>query len=163
MKQKVLISSCLFGDKVRYDGNHCLISHPVITEWRIQRIIIPFCPEVAGGLSTPRSAAEISDGAGGLSVWNGSAQVITKEGESVTQAFKVGAQHCLGVALQYQIKLAILKAKSPSCGHGEIYDGSFSDQMVAEDGVTAALLMQQGIKVFNEHQLDQAYQFWLAL
>lgn len=162
MKHKVLISGCLFGEKVRYDGNHCFLSHPAITAWRIQNIIIPFCPEMAGGLPVPRPAAEITGG-DGLAVWNNAAQVITKDGDTVTQAFKLGAQHCLAVAQKNHIKLAVLKSKSPSCGAEEIYDGSFSDTMIEGEGVTAALLLKQGVRVFNECQLEQAYQYWLDL
>ncbi|WP_163831802.1 DUF523 domain-containing protein [Spartinivicinus ruber] len=179
MKQKVLISSCLLGEKVRYNGSDCLASHSIITEWQRQGVIVAFCPEVAGGLSIPRSPAEILRGTG-KNIWNNTAvtinnkvateeeilakaEVVTNEGAIVTEAFKIGAEQCLTLAQQYQIQLAVLKANSPSCGNEAIYDGRFSGQLRPGEGVTAALLVQHGIKVFNELQLEQAYEYWLSL
>ncbi|MDE1461216.1 DUF523 domain-containing protein [Spartinivicinus poritis] len=174
MTQKVLISSCLLGEKVRYNGSHCLIRHPVVKEWQRQNLIVAFCPEVAGGLPIPRPAAEIWGGTG-KKVWEGEAEVITKPSVGtnandavtqdviVTQSFKTGAEQCLALVHQHQIKLAILKAKSPSCGSEAIYDGSFSGQLRAGEGVTTALLVKYGVKVFSELQLEQAYEYWLGL
>ncbi|MCX4027660.1 DUF523 domain-containing protein [Endozoicomonas sp. SM1973] len=174
MTQKVLISSCLLGEKVRYNGSHCLITHPIIKEWHQHNLIIAFCPEVAGGLPIPRPAAEISGGAG-KDVWERGAEVIIKPlvdtnandaispDVIVTQAFKAGAEQCLALVHQHQIKLAILKAKSPSCGSETIYDGSFSGKLRVGEGVTTALLVKYGVKVFSELQLKQAYEYWLGL
>lgn len=143
VSETVGISACLCGQSVRYDGKHCLMDNAPSTD---QRFMI--CPEVMGGLSTPAAAAEIVGG-DGWDVWQGHAKVITRDGSDVTQAFKQGALLALQSLQDAQIKTVWLKSKSPSCGSGQIYDGSFQGVLKQGDGVTTALLRQHGIAVVS--------------
>ena len=154
MSQKLLVSRCLLGHRVRYDGG---ASGPYgqLARWQDEGRIIALCPEVAGGLPTPRAPAEIPGGQG-LDVLNGKAPVMTSEGEDVTAAFMDGAQQALALVNRHGIRIAILKANSPSCGNVQTYDGSFSGVKVEGQGVTAALLAGAGVQVFSELQLDDA-------
>ena len=154
MSQKVLVSRCLLGHRVRYDGG---ASGPYgqLARWQDEGRVIALCPEVAGGLPTPRAPAEIPGGQG-LDVLNGKAPVMTSEGEDVTAAFMHGAQQALALVNRHGIRVAILKANSPSCGNVQTYDGSFSGVKVEGQGVTAALLAGAGVQVFSELQLDDA-------
>ncbi|MCQ8880129.1 DUF523 domain-containing protein [Pseudoalteromonas shioyasakiensis] len=140
--EKILVSSCLLGTPVRYDGSGQKLVHPQITTWQSQGVIIPLCPEVAGGLSTPRAPAEIIHD-----------KVVTNAGEDVTVAFKLGAQKALQLCLHHNIRFALLKESSPSCGRNSIYDGSHRGIKVTGMGVTAALLANNDIKVFSEQQM----------
>lgn len=154
MKKKktkmILVSGCLLGIKCRYDGK----SKPnkkVIELFKKGRLI-PVCPEQLGGQPTPRPLTEISGG-DGLDVLLGKAKVIEKNGKDVTEHFIRGAKKVLRLAKLLDIKEAIFKAKSPSCGCSSIFDGTFSDKLVEGDGVTTALLKQKGIKVKTEEDL----------
>lgn len=152
--QKILVSRCLLGHRVRYDGG----AHgpfDLLQQWLDEGRVVALCPEVAGGLPTPRPPAEIPGGQGGA-VLDGRLPVLTIEGEDVTAAFVDGAEQALALVREHDIQLALLKARSPSCGNLENYDGSFSGVRVAGEGVTAALLKRAGIKVFSEMQLDEA-------
>jgi uncharacterized protein YbbK (DUF523 family) len=113
---------------------------------------VPICPEVAGGLTTPRPAAEIVGGDGN-DVLNGQARVMTVTGEDVTEAFLRGAEHALAVVRRYGITTAILKQRSPSCGSVHIYDGTHSGRLRTGPGVTAALLRRHGVIVQSEEHL----------
>jgi uncharacterized protein YbbK (DUF523 family) len=155
---KVLISACLLGERVRYNGADALCFSVVLERWRNERRIVPFCPEVAGGLGVPRPAAEIVDGDGSM-VLLGRARVTDRRGADLGAAFLSGAQRALEVALQEGVKLAILKDGSPSCGSTFIYDGTFSGARKAGRGVTAALLEGAGIRVFSEQEWEQAQAF----
>ena len=156
MSEKLLVSRCLLGHRVRYDGG---ASGPYaqLALWQDQGRVIALCPEVAGGLPTPRAAAEIPGGQG-AQVLKGFAPVITTDAEDVTAAFVSGAQQALALVRQHDIRIAILKANSPSCGNVLTYDGTFSGVKVKGQGVTAALLTQAGVQVFNELQLAEAAQ-----
>lgn len=154
MRQKVLVSRCLLGHRVRYDGGASGL-YGQLARWQDEGRIIALCPEVAGGLPTPRPPAEIPGGQG-LDVLNGKAPVMTNEGEDVTAAFMDGAQQALALVNRHGIRIAILKANSPSCGNVQTYDGSFSGVKVEGQGVTAALLAGAGVQVFSELQLDDA-------
>lgn len=151
----ILISACLLGAPVRYDGASKPSAHPLIERLRAQGALLPVCPELLGGLSTPRPAAEIVGAGGGDAVLDGQARLLTAQGEDVTQAFLQGAQRALSFARAHQITAAILKAKSPSCGSSRIYDGSHSATLINGQGVTAALLRRHGIKVFHEDELER--------
>lgn len=147
----LLVSSCLAGNKVRYDGNAQL-------DVRIQKLVeqkkaITVCPEVLGGLSTPREPAEIIGG-DGQDVLAGKAKVLTQSGVDVTDAFIKGAYETLNIAQQFGAAFVILKENSPSCGGSMIYDGTFQGQKVIGNGVTAALLKQNDIKVGSEKMHD---------
>ncbi len=153
--KKLLVSACLLGDPVRYDGQAKKLQHDALDQLVAQQRAIAFCPEVAGGLSVPRAAAEIQGG-DGSAVIAGNARVTTGSGEDVSAQFIQGAQQALDLCRRHGIGIAVLTEFSPSCGSGTIYDGSFTRERVAGDGVTAALLRAHGIRVFNQHQLADA-------
>ena len=152
--QKILVSRCLLGHRVRYDGG---TSGPfdVLEQWIAEGRVVPLCPEVAGGLPTPRAAAEIPGGQG-ADVLDGKAAVITTEGENVSAQFLDGARQALALVQKHGIRVAVLKANSPSCGNLLTYDGTFSGVKVSGEGVTAALLKRHGVQVFSELELSQA-------
>ncbi|MYA69560.1 DUF523 domain-containing protein [Candidatus Poribacteria bacterium] len=141
---KVVVSACLLGVRCRYDGgdsrNESAIKQKETDD------LIPVCPEEAGGLPTLRPPAEIVGGDGD-DVLNGKAKVMTADGTDVTAAYLKGAHHALQVAQSHGATQVILKARSPSCGCGAIYDGSFSGTLTTGDGVTTALLKRHGIAV----------------
>lgn len=155
---KILISACLLGQNVRYDGNNCLQNHVRLQELIKAGEVIHICPEMAGGLPAPRPPAEIDHGKNGSDVINGKASILDINGKDVTKEFISGAHKALSLAQQYNIKVAILKADSPSCGSKKIHDGTFAGKIVEGMGATAALLMQHGIQVFDETEIDTAIQ-----
>ena len=143
--EKILISACLYGQAVRYDGRDNLVDHPALQQWQAEGRLVELCPEVCGGLPIPRPPAEIQpDG-----------RVLTTQGDDVTAAFRAGADRALALCRRHHIRLALLKENSPSCGSHFIYDGQFSGTRVAGQGLTAAALQAAGIRVFSEHQIDQ--------
>ena len=154
MSPKVLVSRCLLGHRVRYDGG-ASGPYALLAQWQAEGRVIALCPEVAGGLPTPRAAAEIPGGQG-VEVLAGKAAVITTEGEDVTEAFVSGARQALALVERHGIRIAILKANSPSCGNRLTYDGSFRGVKVEGQGVTAALLTRAGVQVFSELELEEA-------
>lgn len=151
---KILVSRCLLGHRVRYDGG---ASGPFdqLAHWQAEGRVVALCPEVAGGLPTPRAAAEIPGGQGS-EVLDGRAQVLTSDGEDVSGEFLDGARQALALVQRHGIRIAVLKAHSPSCGNVLTYDGSFSGVKVQGAGVTAALLTRHGVQVFSELQLPKA-------
>lgn len=149
----ILISACLLGEAVRYDGSDLLIDHPLIKKWQDQERLITICPEVAGGLPVPRAPAEISKG-DGKAVLGGKSKVMNTDGEDVTNAFIRGALKTLKMALDNDCVAAILTEHSPSCGSNMVYDGSFSKTKREGVGVTTSMLEQNHIPVFNQEQLD---------
>ncbi|MCD6046428.1 MAG: hypothetical protein K0S08_75 [Gammaproteobacteria bacterium] len=153
--EKILLSKCLLGAKVRYDSKDNLCQHPLIQQWQQEGRLITLCPEMAGGLTTPRDPAAIIGGGGGHAVLKKLARVETIKGHDVTEAYIQGAQKALELIKQHHIKVAILKERSPSCGGREIYASNFTGQKISGEGVTAALLRQHGVKIFNETQIDQ--------
>ena len=144
MGKKILVSACLLGICCRYDGrgnpNHNVLSMLD----REDVTLIPVCPEQLGSLPTPRIPSERQG-----------RNVVNRAGEDVTELFLRGARETLRIARMFGCKLAILKERSPSCGCGWIYDGSFTGQLVDGDGVTAELLRGNGITVFGESQVKQ--------
>ena len=148
--QKILVSRCLLGHPVRYDGGaHGPFDQ--LQRWQAEGRVVALCPEVAGGLPTPRPPAEIAGGQGAL-VLDGRLPVLTVAGEDVSAAFIAGAEQALALVRQHGIRIALLKARSPSCGNRENYDGSFSGIKVAGEGVTAAALRKAGLQVFSEEE-----------
>lgn len=136
----ILVSACLLGENCKYDGGNNFSE-------KIKKVLegqeyICVCPEVSGGLSVPRIPAEIRDGV-----------VINKEGQSVDENFRKGAEIALKAALDNKVTKAILKSRSPSCGSGKIYDGTFSGQLTVGDGVFAALLKENGIQVISSDEI----------
>ena len=140
--ENILISACLLGVGCRYDGESKPLMQTVSLMERYH--LIPICPEQLGGLPTPRDPSERLGGA-----------VVTRQGADVTAQFSRGAAQALHLARLFGCKIAVLKARSPSCGSGTIYDGSFSGRLTPGDGVTAALLRENGITVYSEEDLDQ--------
>lgn len=151
--EKILISACLMGEAVRYDGQAMPVDHPVLDKWRAEGRLVPFCPEVEGGLSVPRPAAEISNGDGDA-VLLGTARVVSRDGADMTRAFLAGAGAAVAVALNQGLRFALLKENSPSCGSALIYDGSFTGKRVEGIGTATALLRKNGVAVFGESQID---------
>ena len=153
--KKVLISACLLGDKVRYDGQSLLTSSRILKEWIDEGRVISICPEVSSGMSIPRAPAEINGG-DGYDVLSGKISVIENNGHIVTENFLRGANNALVLCKKNEIDVAVLAEFSPSCGSSSVYSGDFSGTKVNGAGVTAALLTSHGIKVFSQHQLNEA-------
>lgn len=143
-KKNVLISGCLLGLDCRYDGGNNYIEE--IEKLKEAVNLIPVCPEQLGGLTTPRQPSEIREG-----------NVISKTGADVTAEYEKGACEALKLAQLFGCTCAILKARSPSCGSGVIYDGTFSKTKIPGDGKAAALLKANGIRVYTEFELEE---FW---
>ncbi|OPX54356.1 Uncharacterized conserved protein YbbK, DUF523 family [Oceanospirillum multiglobuliferum] len=162
-QHKVLVSACLLGERVRYDGSSRPVAHDILEQWKAEQRIVSVCPETLGGLLVPRPAAEIESGFDGQDIVQEKGKVITKQGHNLSQYFVRGARRTLDIANGQDIKVAILKANSPSCGNEHIYDGQFARQTKSGMGVTVATLIGAGIKVFNEHQLDAAQAYLLTL
>lgn len=137
---KILVSSCLLGENCRYKGDNC--RNDKVVEFCKNHTVFSVCPEVLGGMSTPRNPSER---VGSL--------VLSSKGADVTEFYNKGAEIALSVAKANNVDLCILKAKSPSCGSGIIYDGSFSGKLTQGFGVTAELLTKNGFKVISENDL----------
>ncbi|MGI9950794.1 DUF523 domain-containing protein [Moorellaceae bacterium AZ2] len=149
----ILVSACLAGYQCKYNGGSNLV--PEIKDLVTQGRAIPVCPEKLGGLPIPRPPAEIQGG-DGWDVLQGRARVVNKEGRDVTPAFLQGARATLELARRLGAQVAILKERSPSCGTGAVYDGTFRGQTRPGSGVTAALLRCHGIKLFSEETWKQS-------
>ena len=147
-----LVSACLAGIRCTYNGSHKLTRK--IRRLAEEARALPVCPELLGGSSIPRPSCEIRGG-DGQDVLEGRAKVVTHSGKNISRILIKGAARTLGLAKKYGIKKAVLKSKSPSCGAGRIYDGSFSGRLKKGDGVTAALLRRNRIAVFTEK--DKGY------
>ena len=152
---KVLVSSCLLGDPVRYHGGDAACASEILERWRAEGRLVPVCPETAAGMPVPRPPAEIAGGDGGA-VLRGDATVGDISGQDVTAVFVSGARIALEAARRSGVRVAVLKDGSPSCATTYIHDGTFRWQRDRGQGVTAALLAQEGIQLFNEHQLEEA-------
>lgn len=160
---KVLVSACLLGHAVRYNGLDKKSDDDVLRRWVEEGRVVSVCPEVAGGLAVPRPPAEVVGGGGGEAVLAGRARVIAVTGVDVTTEFVQGADHALAKAAEHGIRVAVLKEGSPSCGSTYSYDGSFSGVRVPAPGVTTARLVAAGIRVFSELELAEADAFVRAL
>ncbi len=150
----ILISACLLGEKVRYDAKDLLLEDEIISQWVKRGALISICPEIAGGLKTPRPPAEIQH------LPDKSIKVISISNQDVTESFLIGAKLALNTCQQQNIQMAILTEGSPSCGSSLINDGHFSKNKISGEGITTRLLRQNGIKVFNQHQLSQANEYY---
>ncbi|AFA47163.1 DUF523 domain-containing protein [Acetobacterium woodii] len=140
-KKKILVSSCLLGMKINYEGK----AHPIdqLRQLFLQGQAIPICPEVLANLPIPRDPAEIV-------MVNGERKVYNKKELDVTEDYRLGAQRTLDTARTSGAKLAIMKSNSPSCGCGKIYDGTFGKNLIDGDGITVALLKENGVRVITE-------------
>ena len=140
--EKILISACLVGDKCKYDGHTNYT--PLIKDLLEKYELVPFCPEVEGGLPTPRKPSERKGD-----------KVINNAGKDVTRNFQLGAEKALNICKYLNIKIAILKENSPSCGVNQIYDGNFNKKLIKGEGVTTELLRKNGIAVYTEDQIEE--------
>ena len=153
---KVVVSACLLGAPVRYNATDKKSHHPVLQRWIDEGRVVSVCPEVLGGLGTPRPPAEIIH-VGGVR------RVHANDGRDVTAEFERGAADALEQAVRHGAPVAILKEGSPSCGSTFVYDGTFTGTRVSGDGVAAALFRGYGVRVFSENDLDAAAEYVAAL
>ena len=144
MREKLLISACLAGINCKFNGKNNLLDREILDEISKRYHLLFVCPEVFGGLSTPREPAEMINGL-----------ILTKTAKDVSENFINGAKICLKIAKLNGCKKAILKARSPSCGSGQIYDGSFTKKLIFGDGVAAKLLKENEILVFSEDEIGR--------
>ena len=149
MKKKILISACLLGKNCRYNGGHSQLTEleEIDVEW------IPVCPEELGGLGTPRPSAEMQENA--ETILNGKGKIITNKGKNVTSEFIQGAEKSLQLGLGAEVKIAVLKSKSPSCGIGKIYDGSFTKSLKTGNGIFAHLCHENDIACISSDNINQ--------
>jgi len=154
--EPVLVSACLLGEAVRFDGGDMRSDHAIMQRWLQEGRVVSVCPEVAGGLPVPRPRAEIAGGAGGAKVLAGIGRAVDSSGRDVSAHLVGGAQRALAKAQERGVRVAVLKEGSPSCGSGFIFDGSFSNTRLNDMGVTATLLAQNGVHVFSENHLAEA-------
>lgn len=155
---KILVSSCLLGNKVRYNGRDLLCDNELLRGWLLEGRVVSVCPEVSAGLPTPRAPAEIQSG-NGEDVLHLQASVIENTGKDVSEQFIAGAEYALSLCQKHQIKVAVLTESSPSCGSDFIYNGKFSNTKIAGVGVTSALLIKNGIRVFNQNSIAEAAEY----
>ena len=140
---KIIVSKCLLGEACRYDGKSCPDARVIAFCAQSGCTVIPVCPETEGGqMSTPRISAE-----------RVGKRVLRQDGVDVTDAYRAGAEQVLRLAKEEAIPLAVLKSRSPACGVGQIYDGTFSRTLKEGDGVLAELLKKNGIRVLSENDL----------
>ena len=144
MKEPLLISACLLGTDCKYNGGNNALPPEQLAALEAKYRLVPVCPERDGGLPTPRLPSERRGD-----------RVLNREGEDVTEAFRKGAALALEAARKAGCTRALLKERSPSCGSGRIYDGSFSGTLIPGDGVTAELLKEKGIAVCGESEIER--------
>lgn len=143
--KKLLISACLLGEACRYDAKSKGLDSKALDALKNKFVLIPICPEVMGGLSTPRLSNERKDD-----------KVIRSDFKDVTRFFNLGAYRALNIAIENEVDYALLKEKSPSCGVHQIYDGSFSKTLISGEGIFTELLKKKlDIKIFNELEIDE--------
>ncbi len=143
--KKLLISACLLGEACRYDAKSKGLDSKILDALKNKFVLIPICPEVMGGLSTPRLSNERKDD-----------KVIRSDFKDVTRFFNLGAYRALNIAIENEVDYALLKEKSPSCGVHQIYDGSFSKTLISGEGIFTELLKKKlDIKIFNELEIEE--------
>ena len=141
---KLLVSACLLGVACRYDGASKGLSEDVLRALMARHTLVPVCPEQLGGLATPRESAERRDGG-----------VFTRSGADVTAQYRRGAAQAAELARFFAVRAALLKARSPSCGVGAIYDGTFTRTQIPADGLTAEALRREGLTLWNEEDMGE--------
>jgi uncharacterized protein YbbK (DUF523 family) len=161
--EKILISACFLGNPVRYNGSSLdvaakagLESQAIIDVWQKEGRLVSICPEVAGGLSTPRPPAEIQLSESGRCV-------LTEAGDNVTESFMRGADLAVRLCQQHNVRIAILTESSPSCGSSNIYNGQFEGVKISGEGVTTAALRKHSIEVFSQLSLKNAKHYLIKL
>lgn len=142
--KKLLISSCLLGNDCKYSGGNNRLDDATLTALRAKYVLVPVCPETAGGLPIPREPSE-----------RVGARVLSKSRRDVTAEYTKGADTTEALARRFGCAAALMKAKSPSCGSGEIYDGTFSDVLVPGDGTATERLRALGIPVYSEREIEK--------
>ena len=142
-KPYLLISMCLLGEPCRYDGKSVPLDGTIIEKLKEKYTLVTVCPEQEGGLPTPRIPAERQG-----------KNVVRRDGVDVSAEYRKGAEVALSLCRRFDISIALMKAKSPSCGAGRIYDGTFSGTLTDGDGVTVSLLSGNGIKIFTENDVN---------
>ncbi|MEN3751820.1 DUF523 domain-containing protein [Mangrovibacter yixingensis] len=161
MKNKILVSACLMGFKVRYNASEKAQMAEQLALWQQEQRLVIHCPELSAGLPVPRSPAEIRSANGGTGVMHGQGRIIEKTGQDVTAHYQLAAWLALRAAQESGCTAALLTDGSPTCGSQFIYDGSFSGQRQPGMGVAAALLIEQGIAVFSDTQFAELVS-WIA-
>lgn len=144
--EKILISACLFGENVRYDGKNSVLDDPVLESWREEGRLVVLCPEVAGGLPVPRPPCERDPDSG---------RILSQDGKDFSAAYQKGAEIALELVQKHNIRYALLKERSPSCGVNMIYDGRFSGTKIPGQGLSAQYLNDHGVKTYSEFDLDR--------
>lgn len=152
---RILVSTCLLGQPVRYNAADAPSDKKILSQWQSEGRLVHFCPEISAGFPIPRPPAETVGGDGEL-VLLGKAKVYEDTGADVTGMFVEGAKKAVEFAKRNRVQVAILTDGSPSCGSTYVYDGSFKGGTAPGKGVTAALMEQNGIRVFSENQMEEA-------
>ncbi|EEA95122.1 hypothetical protein PJE062_2691 [Pseudovibrio sp. JE062] len=155
MSEKILISACLLGEPVRYNGSGLFLESTLLSEWKTAGILVPLCPEVAGGFQTPRPPAEIKAGQQGIDVLEGNGSIYENTGRDVTEQFRLGADLAVKTALEAGCRFALLTDGSPSCGSSFIYSGHHDGKTRSGIGVVTAALRHHGVEVFAQHQIHE--------
>jgi len=152
--EKIFISACLLGARVRYDGDAKTLKDALLSTWRAEGRLVVLCPEMAAGLPTPRPPAEIAPGCTAEAVLNGRGAIYDRDGLDLTADFTQGADLALAVARANGCRFALLADGSPSCGSSYVHAGTSDGQRINGEGVVAARLRAAGIRVFAQHQLN---------
>ncbi len=142
--KNILISSCLLGENVRYDGGNCLITHSLLNKLEKKFNLISVCPELLAGMGVPRAPIEIKNN-----------EIINEQGKKLTHLFDPVKDHIDALVKDKKIKIAVLKEFSPSCGSHQIYDGSFSGQIIDGEGIISKYLKELGVTVYSEKNLSK--------
>ena len=142
--KKILVSGCLYGWVVRYDGGDTSCVDPLFLKWKEEGRLVPVCPEILGGLTVPRSPCQRKND-----------RVVNELGEDVTLEFLKGAEETVRIAKEQDVVCCLMKQRSPSCGSKIIYDGTFSGRKIPGQGITVELLRKAGFPVFDELELDK--------
>ena len=146
MKERLLISACFLGRPCKYDGGHNALSEETLRALRERYSLVPVCPETAGGLPIPREPSE-----------RRGMRVASRSGADVTAEYEAGARTALTLARRFGCRAALLKERSPSCGTGAIYDGSFSHTVISGDGTAAEKLRAEGLALYGESAVEELF------
>jgi uncharacterized protein YbbK (DUF523 family) len=146
--KKILVSACLYGDKCRYDEGDVSFDDPTFLKWKAEGRLVKICPEVYGGLKTPRPDSQIRG-----------ERVLARTGQDVTEEYKKGAKEAVRLAEENQVVCCIMKQRSPSCGSKIIYDGTFTGSKIKGEGIAVRKLRKAGFKVFGEEDMEEVKSF----
>jgi len=146
--KKVLVSACLYGDKCRYDAKDVSFDDPTFLKWKAEGRLVKICPEICGGLKTPRPDSQIRG-----------EKVLARTGQDVTEEYEKGAEEAVLLAKENQVACCIMKQRSPSCGSKIIYDGTFTGGKIKGEGIAVRKLRKAGFKVFGEEDMEEARSF----